>query len=92
LNRYRFWTSNHIMMPSISAVFRDGVFVPKIACDFPEDTEVEVFVKGPALLPPRVTDPAAQVEIRRKVLERMRKSPLSADAPRFTRDELHERR
>ena len=80
------------METSITAVYQNGVFVPTVACSLPENTPVEVSVKGPTIIPPRVTDPDEQVRIRRKVLERMRRNPLSPDAPRFTRDELHERR
>ncbi len=80
------------MEDTVKAVYRNGVFIPTKACNFPENTEVEVSVQGPTIIPPSVTDPEEQVRIRRKVLERMRRNPLSADAPRFTRDELHERR
>ncbi len=76
----------------VTAVYRNGVFVPTAHCDFPENAEVEVSLKGPTIIPPRVKDPDEQVRIRRKVLERMSSKPLSADAPRFTREELHERR
>jgi uncharacterized protein (DUF433 family) len=30
----------------VNAIFRNGVFVPTTACDFPENTEVQVFVQG----------------------------------------------
>ncbi len=80
------------MEATVRAVYHNGVFVPTTPCDFPENTEVEVSVRGPTIIPPSITDPAEQVRIRRKVLERMRRNPLSADAPRFTREELHERR
>jgi predicted DNA-binding antitoxin AbrB/MazE fold protein len=75
----------------VRAVFRNGVFVPTTACDVPENTEVEFFLQGPTIIPPSVTDPEERAQIRREVVERMRKNPLSADAPRFTREQLHER-
>ena len=80
------------MEASIPAVYRDGVFVPTVPCEFPQNAEVEVCLKGPTIIPPRVADLEEQVRIRRKVVERMSSRPLSPNAPRFTREELHERR
>jgi len=80
------------MEATVRAVFRNGVFVPTTTCDIPENTEVQVFVQGPTIIPPSVKDPEERARIRRKVVERMQNSPLSADAPRFTREQLHERR
>jgi len=80
------------MEATVKAVFRNGVFVPTTACDFPENAEVEVFLQGPTIIPPSVKDPVERARIRREVVERMRNSPISADAPRFTREQLHERR
>jgi predicted DNA-binding antitoxin AbrB/MazE fold protein len=77
---------------NVRAIYRNGCFVPKTPCDLPEGCEVELAVQGPFVLPPSVTDPEEQVRIRRKVLERMLKNPISADAPHFTREQLHERR
>ena len=31
----------------VNAVFRNGVFVPTIDCEIPENTEVQVIVRGP---------------------------------------------
>ena len=76
----------------VKAVFRNGVFVPTSACDVPENTEVAVLVQGPTIIPPSVTDPEERSRIRREVVERMRKNPISVDAPQFTREQLHERR
>jgi uncharacterized protein (DUF433 family) len=42
----------------VRAVFRDGVFVPTTICDFPENTEVEVFVPGSAMDPTKEKEPA----------------------------------
>ena len=80
------------MEATITAVFRNGVFVPTTACDFPENTVVELLVQRPKIIPASVKDPQERARIRREVVERMQKHPLSADAPRFTREQLHERR
>jgi hypothetical protein len=74
------------------AVYRGGAFVPKTQCDLPEDAEVDLLVQGPSLVPPAVADPAQRARILRQITDRMRQNPIPADAPRFTRDELHERR
>lgn len=79
-------------MLNVGAVYRNGCFVPQTPCDLPEGCEVELTIQGPFVIPPSITDPEEQSRIRREVLERMRKNPISADAPRFTREQLHERR
>ena len=80
------------MSQRLRAIYRDGAFVPQTPCDLPEDAEVELIVQGPHLLPPKVKDVAARAEILKQIVERMRQNPIPAGAPRFTRDELHERR
>ncbi len=46
------------MEATVKAVFRNGVFVPTTVCDFPENTEVEVSVPGPASVPLKEREPA----------------------------------
>ena len=46
------------MEATVRAVFRNGVFVPTTTCDLPENTEVQVSVQGPAIIPPREREPA----------------------------------
>ena len=41
------------MSDALRAVYRNGVFVPETACDLPEDSEVELIVQGPVIIPPR---------------------------------------
>ncbi len=79
------------MNATLKAVYRNGVFVPVDACGFPENSEVELIVQGPVVIPPSVTDPEERALIRKRVVERMRQNPIPADAPRFTREQLHER-
>ena len=79
------------MNQRMRAVYRQGAFVPETACDLPEEAEVELFVQGPLRLPPSLTDPA---EVSRRIAEltrRMQHNPIRADAPRYSRDQLHER-
>ena len=76
----------------VRAVVRDGKFVPMDPCPLPEASEVELVVESPHYIPPSVTDPAERAAILRDVVDRMKANPLPANAPKFTRDELHERR
>ena len=80
------------MQDVFRAVYRNGTLVPVVPCHLPEETEVEVVVHdNPLIIPPRVTDPAERARIRREVVASMRSNPIPEDAPRFTREELHER-
>ena len=74
------------------AIFRGGAFVPETRCDLPEDSEVDLLVQGPLLVPPTITDPEQRARVLRQITERMKQNPIPANAPRFARDELHERR
>jgi len=80
------------MSQRLRAIYRDGAFVPQTPCDLPEDSEVELIIQGPYLLPPKVKDASARAQILKQIVERMRQNPIPAGAPRLTRDELHERR
>jgi hypothetical protein len=74
------------------AVYRGGAFVPETRCDLPEETQVDLLVQEPALVSPAITDPEQRARTLRQITQRMRQNPIPAGAPRFTRDELHERR
>jgi hypothetical protein len=81
------------MQETYQAVFRDGAFVPVVPCHLPNETRVEVVVQHQAgVLAPLESDPVKRVEIKQRLLERMSKSTLPPDAPKLTRDQLHERR
>ena len=80
------------MSQRLKAIYREGVFIPQTPCDLPEDSEVELIIEEPRVIPPAVTDPEERKRILKRMVERMRANPIPADAPRFTREELHERR
>ncbi len=81
------------MSTAINATFRNGVFVPSEPCDLPNETEVRLVIEGRStVIPPSVTDPQERAKIMAGLIERMRNNPIPANAPRFTREELHERR
>ena len=74
------------------AFYRDGEFVPETRCSLPENAEVDLLVQGPLRTPPVVTDPEQRSSVLRRISDRIKQNPIPARAPRFTRDELHERR
>ena len=57
-----------------------------------ENSEVELLVQETGARGAMVTDPVEQRRILQQVTERMQNNPLPPGAPRFSRDELHERR
>lgn len=80
------------MMQRLKAIYQNGAFVPQTPCDLPENSEVELTIHDSSTIPPEITDPAERKRILKQLVERMRANPIPADAPRFTREELHERR
>jgi hypothetical protein len=76
----------------IRAVFRDGKFVPAEPCALPESQEVELTIESPRIIPPAIADPAQRAKAMEELVARMKANPLPADAPKLTRDQLHERR
>lgn len=80
------------MSQRIRAVFHNGAFVPQQPYDLPDGSEVELIVERPHDLPPEETDPEERKRILKEVVEDMRHNPFPENAPRFTREDLHERR
>jgi len=80
------------MEATVKAVYQNGVFVPTTPCDFPENTEVQVSVQGPLIIEPEITDSDERTRYMKEVVARMQEHPVPLSAPRFTREELHERR
>jgi hypothetical protein len=80
------------MADHLRAVFQHGTFVPETPCQLPEGSQVVLTVSSGLVVPPQINDPAEKAAILRGIVERMRHNPLPIDAPRFSRDELHERR
>lgn len=75
----------------MKAVYRGGTFVPETRCGLPENAEVDFLVQGPLRTPATVTN-AERGSVLRRITDRMKKKTTPVDAPRFTRDDLHERR
>jgi hypothetical protein len=80
------------MSQKLKAVYRRGAFLPKAPCDVPEDSEVELVVHGPFLLAAEAMEPSEREHILKMLVKRMLQNPLPTESPRFSRDELHERR
>ncbi|MGB9181949.1 MAG: antitoxin family protein [Pyrinomonadaceae bacterium] len=80
------------MSQRVRAIYQNGAFIPQVPCDLPENSEVELVIESPRVLPPLVTDPEERKRIMEELIQNMRSNPLPENAPRFTREELHERR
>ncbi len=77
---------------TILAVYRDGAFHPIEPRDLPEGTMGKVVALPKGVTPPEEPDPKKRRAIGSELVRDMMAHPLPPNAPRFTRDELHERR
>ena len=80
------------MAQRLKAIYQNGAFIPQSPCDLPENSEVDLVIEKPHILPPLETDPEERKRILEELVQNMRDNPIPADAPHFTREELHERR
>ena len=83
------------MSTKLRATYTGGVFVPlpnEALGDLPEGAEVELTVHNPYLIPPEITDPMERAALLCEVAARMKANSFTGDPPRFTREDLHERR
>ncbi len=83
------------MSIKLRAIYTGGAFVPVAQgekLNVPENAEVEITVHNPYLLPPEITDPEERAAVQREVAQNMKANSFTGDPPRFTREELHERR
>ena len=80
------------MSQTLRAIYRDGAFIPTTPCDLPEGAEVEITVRAPNLIPPVITNPEERERLMNELIQNMLDNPIPENAPRFTREELHERR
>lgn len=79
----------------LKAIYKDGAFVPVAngeKLNVPEDAEVELTVHDPRVLPATAKNDEEREHAWRELLASWDAYPLRADAPRLTRDEMHERR
>lgn len=83
------------MSVRLRAIYKDGAFVPITngdKLDVPENAEVELIVHNPTVLPATAMNDDERERALRALMESWEQHPLAPDAPRLTRDELHERR
>ena len=79
------------MQQLLKATYHSGVFIPKERCEFPEDSEVELFVQSPTVIFPAILSEEQKFQITKNVIERIRKNPLPSSILHLSREELHER-
>ncbi|AFZ33300.1 hypothetical protein Glo7428_4873 [Gloeocapsa sp. PCC 7428] len=80
------------MPKSLKAVYRNGAFILQSAYELPEGTEVDLFIQSPQVLSPPISDKQTKQQLLKSLVERMQQNPIPLNAPRFTREMLHERR
>lgn len=80
------------MSRRLKAVYLGGAFIPKSPCDLPEDSEVELLIEGPFIIPPEMWDSQERALIIKRLVERMQQNPIPPAATHLTREALHERR
>lgn len=83
------------MSITFKAIYKDGAFVPVAngeKLNVPENAEVELTVHNPYIVPATAKSEEERERAWRELLESWDAYPLRADAPRLTRDEMHERR
>ena len=80
------------MTQALKAVYCNGTFILQTDCDLPEGTEVELFIQSPQVVPPRISDAETRQRFLNSLIKQMQQNLIPLNAPRFTRDMLHERR
>jgi predicted DNA-binding antitoxin AbrB/MazE fold protein len=90
-----------VMYERVRATYHNGAFIPAVPVSLPEETEVELIIEpvtmdaataGLSVEPPLITDPVERARLWEEIIASMQANPIPPNAPRFTRDELHERR
>ncbi len=80
------------MTQTLKAIYRNGTLILQDALELPEGTEVELVIHSPQIVSPPISDSEKKQQFLRSLMERMQQNPIPADAPRLTREMLHERR
>jgi hypothetical protein len=79
----------------LKAVYKNGAFVPITngeELNVPENSEVELTVHNSNVMPATVRTREERERALGELFESWDAHPLRPDAPRLTRDEMHERR
>ena len=83
------------MSLKLKAIYKDGAFVPipnGEKLNVSENAEVEITVHDPYIVSATATSDEERERALRELFASWDAHPLRADAPRLTRDEMHERR
>ncbi len=83
------------MSVRLRAIYKGGAFVPVPngeTLDVRENAEVELTVHDPYIVPATAKNDEERARAVRELFASWDAHPLRADAPRLTRDEMHERR
>lgn len=80
------------MPEALNAIYSNGAFILETPYNLPEGTEVEILIKSSQPLPPPISAPVEKQRFLKPLVERMQQNPIPFNAPRFTREMLHERR
>ncbi|MGI8980170.1 MAG: antitoxin family protein [Pirellulaceae bacterium] len=75
-----------------TATYRNGVFLPDQKIDLPEGTRVKLRILPDNVVPPLVTDPIERQQVLQRLFRMMEENPIPPDAPKLSREEMHERR
>ena len=78
------------MIQRVTATFKNGTLIPDEELRLPENARVELTVESES--EQLSSDQEHRQAILEEVVEMMKSNPIPESAPRFTRDELHERR
>lgn len=79
------------MRQAIKAIYRNGAFILQTAFELPEGTEVELLIQSSQVVSPSISDLETKRQFLKSLVERMQHNPIPLNAPRFTREMLHER-
>jgi len=80
------------MSQALKAIYQKGTFILQTDFELPEGTEVELLIQSPPVISPLISDAGAKQRFLRSLVERMQQNLIPLNAPRFTREMLHERR
>lgn len=79
------------MSQALKAIYRNGAFILQTAFELPEGTEVELLIQSAQVVSPPISDLETKQQFLKSLVERMQHNPIPLNAPRFTREMLHER-
>ncbi|ACK73688.1 hypothetical protein PCC7424_5341 [Gloeothece citriformis PCC 7424] len=59
------------MVAKLKAIYRDGIFIPEVICDFPQNTLVELSIRPSRNFKTEVIDPNRRQQILKTLLQRL---------------------